>query len=80
MLIRDCDFFSGLDRSNRMDCFVLLIRIPVVVRVWDTAVIDEADCRVNPTPYIVRSTRQSVCREDGTERITSRGFIVQGQD
>jgi hypothetical protein len=73
MIIRDCDFFSGFDGSDRMNCFVLLIFIPVVVRVWDAAVIDEADCRVN-------TTRQSVCLEDGTERVTSRGLIVERQE
>lgn len=78
-IIRDCDFFPGFDVSDRMDCFVLFILIPVVVRVWDAAVIDEADCRVNPTHHTVRSTWQSVCLEDGTERVTSRGFIVQRQ-
>lgn len=80
MIIRYCDFFSGFDGSDRMDCFVLLIFIPVVVRVWDTAVIDEADCRVNSTHCTVRSTRQSICLEDGTERVTSRGFVVQRQE
>jgi hypothetical protein len=53
MIIRGCDFFSDFDGSDRMNCFVLLIFIPVVVRVWDAAVIDEADCRVNTTRYTV---------------------------
>lgn len=60
-------------------CFHIIF-VPVVVRVSDAAVIDEADCRVSSSHCAIQSTRQSVRLEDGTERVFSKGLVVKRQE
>jgi hypothetical protein len=46
-VVRDGNFFPGFDVTDRMDSFTLCLAIPTVMSIWETAVVDEANGRVN---------------------------------
>ena len=62
-----------------MDGLALRVVVPIIVSIWQTAVIDETNGRVDPTYHRVRATGQSVCSENTAEYMLAWEVIVQGQ-
>ena len=60
-----------------MDRLMLFLVIPVIVRVRETAMIDEANGGIDPTNVRSRSAWESVRFDDPTERVFSRKVVVE---
>ena len=50
-IVRDGNFFPGFDVTDGVDGFAFCLAIPTVVSIWKTAVVDEADGRVDSANY-----------------------------
>jgi len=55
-IVRYGDLFSDFDRSDRVNGFMFCIAIPVVVRIWEATMINEARRGVDPAHMRAAST------------------------
>lgn len=49
------DLLTNLDRSNTVDGLMFFGTVPVVMGVWDTAMVDETDSGIYTTNFRARS-------------------------
>jgi hypothetical protein len=62
-----------------VDGFAFCIAVPTMVRIWETAVVDKADGRVDSTDRRIRAAGQGVCSECTAERVLAREVVVKGK-
>lgn len=62
-----------------MDGLMLLGSVPVVMGIWDTAVVDEADGGIYTTNGRAGSAWQSIGLDDAAERVLARVVVVKRQ-
>lgn len=63
-----------------MDGFSAVVRIPIVVGIGETAVIDQACCSLHAADIRFRSARQSVRLHSATERIPAGEVVVKREE
>ena len=60
------NFFPGIDVTDCVDGFALCIAVPTIVSIWKTAVINEANGRIDATNHGIGTAGQSVSFDDTT--------------
>ena len=78
-IIGDGNFFPGLDVADCVDGFAFCLAIPTVVSIWETAVVNETDGRVDSTNYRVVATGQSVCLNNTAKWVLARKIVMKGK-
>jgi len=63
-----------------VDGFGFCIAVPAIVSIWEAAVIDGADDRVDYTNLRIRATRQSVGSDNSAEGLLARKVVVKGKE
>ena len=71
------DFFPCIDITDCMDGLTLCIAVPVVMSIRKTAVIDEANGRIDATNHRVGTARQSVGLDNTAERMFAGEIVVK---
>lgn len=79
-IVGDGDLFSGFDVTYCVDGLALCIAVPTIMSIWKTAVINEANDRVDSPNSRVRAAGQSVYSDDTTEWVLAREVIVKGEE
>lgn len=80
VFVGDGDFFSCFDITDCVDGFTLCIGVPIVVRVWKTAVIYEANGRIDAANHGVTAAGQSICFGNTAEWVFTRRTIVKRKE
>lgn len=76
-VVGDGDFLTRIDITGCVDGFALCIAVPIVVSIWKTAVVDEADGRIDATDDGVVTAGQSVGFDDTAERVFAGEIVVK---
>lgn len=79
-VVGDSDFFPRTDVADRVDGLALCIGVPTVVSIWKTAVVDEANGRVDATNHGVGTAGQSVGFDNTAERVLAREIVVKRKE
>ena len=79
-VVGDSNFFPRLDVTNSVNGFVLCIAVPTIVSIGETAVVNEADGRVDSTDHRAWTTGQSVCSYNTAKRVLAREVVVKGKE
>src|SRR6266513_1547081 len=66
-IVRDGNFFPSFDITDCVDGFPLCIAVPTIVSIWETAVVDEANGRIDSANHRVGAAGQSVCFDNTAE-------------
>lgn len=78
LVVGDGNFFPCIDITDCVDGFTLGIAVPTIVSIWKTAVIDEANGRIDATNHGVGTAGQSVGFDNTAKRVFA-GEIVMKQ-
>ena len=79
-IVGDSNFFPGFDITDCVDGFAPCIAVPTIVSIWETAVVDEANSRVDSANHRVGAAGQSVCFDSTAEWVLAREVIVKGKE
>ena len=79
-IVGDANFLPGSDVADCVDGFALCVAVPTVVSIWETAVVDKADGRVESSNPRVGAAGQSVCFDNTAEWVLARGIVVKGKE
>ena len=79
-VVGDGNFFPCIDITDCVDGFTLCIAVPIVVSIWKTAVIYEANGRVDATNHGVGTAGQSVGFDDTAERVFAREIVMKQKE
>ena len=63
-----------------MDGFTLCVAVPRVVGIWTTAVVDEADGRIDTTNHRIGTAGQSVGVDNTAERVFAGEVVVKRKE
>ena len=66
--------------TDCVDDFALCTAVPTIVSIWETAVVDEANSRVDSANHRVGATGQSVCFDNTSEWVLVKEVIVKGKE
>ena len=66
--------------TDCVDGFALCITVPAIVSIGETAVVDEANGRVDSANHRVRAARQSVGFHNTAEGVLAREVVVKGKE
>ncbi len=77
LVVGDGNFFSRIDGTDCVDGFALGIAVPAMVGVGETAVIDEANGRIDAANLGVGTAGQSVGFDDSAERVFARDIVME---
>ena len=77
LVVGDGDFIPRIDITDCMDGFTLCIAVPIVVSIWKTAVIDEANGRIDATDHGAGAAGQSVGFDDSAERMFAGEVVMK---
>jgi hypothetical protein len=80
LVVGDGDLFSCFDEANCVDSFAFCITVPAIVSIGETAVVDEANGRVDSANHRVCTTRQSVGFHNTAEGVLAREVVVKGKE
>ena len=79
-VVGDGNFFSRIDVTDCVDGFTLCIAVPIIVSIWKTAVINEANGRIDATNHGVGTAGQSVGFDNTTERVFAREIVMEQKE
>jgi len=79
-IVGDSNFFPEFDETDCVDGFALCVAVPTIVSIWETAVVDEANGRVDSANRRVRAAGQSVCFDNTAKWVLPREVIVKGKE
>lgn len=79
-VVGDGNFFPRLYVTDCVDGFTLCIAVPTIVSIWKTAVINEANGRINTTNHGVGTAGQSVGFDNTAERVFAREIIMKQKE
>lgn len=79
-IVGDGDLFPGFDVTDCVDGLALCIAVPIIVSIWKTAVIDEANGGVDSTNRRVGAAGQCVCFDNTAEWVHAREVVVKGEE
>lgn len=80
IVVGDGNLFPCVDATGRVDGFRLCIAVPVIMSIWKTAVINEANCRIDATNNGVRTAGQSVSFDNTAERVFAREIVMKRKE
>lgn len=80
LVVGDGDFFPRIDVTDCVDGLALCIVVPTIVSIWKTAVVDEANGRVDATSLGVGTAGQSVGFDSTTEWVLAREIVMKGKE
>ena len=76
-VVGDGDFFPRIDMTDCVDGFKLCIAVPTIVSIWKTAVIYEANGRIDATNHGVGTAGQSVGFDNTAEWVFARETVMK---
>ena len=76
-VIGNGDFFPCADVTDRVNGLAFCIAVPVIVGIWETAVVDEADGRVKAPDWGVGTAGQSVGLDDTAEWVLTKEIVMK---
>ena len=76
-VVGDGNLFSRIDGTDCMNGFALGIAVPAIVGIGETAVIDEANGRIDAANLGVGTAGQSVGFDDSAERVFAREIVMK---
>ena len=76
-VVEDGYFFPCLDIMNCVNGFTLCIAVPIIVSIWKTAVIYEANDRIDAISHRVEITEQSIDFDNITEQMFAREIVMK---
>ena len=79
-VVGDSDFFPRIDVTDCVDGFILCIAVPTIVSIWKTAVIYEANGRIDATNHGVGTAGQSVGFDNTAERVFAREIVMKQKE
>ena len=79
-VVGDSNFFARIDVTDCVDGFTLCIDVPTIVSIWKTAVINEANGRIDATNHGVGTAGQSVGFDNAAERVFAREIVVEQKE
>lgn len=79
-VVGDGNFFPRIDVTDCVDGFTLCIAVPTIVSIWKTAVIYEANGRINATNHGVGTAGQSVGFDNTAERVFAREIVMKQKE
>ena len=74
-IVGDGNFFPRIDVTDCVDSFALCFGVPTIVRIWKTAVINEASGKIDTTNYGVGTARQSVGFDNTAKRVFAKEVL-----
>lgn len=78
--VADGEFFTRGDGADGVDCLGFCVIVPVVVGVWETAVVEEANGRVDTANRGVGTARQSVGSDNPAEGLLAGEIIMKRKE
>ena len=79
-VVGDGNFFPHIDVTDCVDGFTLCIAVPTIVSIWKTAVINEANGRIDATDHGVGTAGQSVGFDNTAERVFARKIVMKQKE
>ena len=79
-VVGDGNFLPCIDITDCVDGFTLCIAVPTIVSIWKTAVIYEANGRINATNHGVGTAGQSVGFDNTAERVFAREIVMKQKE
>jgi len=79
-VVGDGNLFPRIDVTDCVDGFALCIAVPTIVSIWKTAVIDEANSRIDATNLGVGTAGQSVGFDNTAERVFAREIVMKQKE
>ena len=79
-VVGDGNFLPGIDVTDCVEGLALCISVPTIVGIWKTAVVNEANGRVNATNHRVGTAGQSVGFDSTTERVLAREIVMKRKE
>lgn len=76
-VVGDGNFFPCIDITDCVDGFTLCIAVPTIVSIWKTAVVYEANGRIDATNHGVGTAGQSVGFDNTAERVFAREIVMK---
>ena len=80
LVVGDGNFFPHVDVTGCVDGFTLCIAVPIVVSIWYTAVINEANCWIDATNGGAGTAGQSIGFENTAERVFAREIVMKRKE
>ena len=79
-VVGDGDFFPRIDMTDCVDGFTLCIAVPTIVSIWKTAVIYEANGKIDATNHGVGTVGQSVGFDNTAEWVFARETVMKQKE
>ena len=79
-VVGDSNFFPRIDVPDCVDGFTLCIAVPTIVSIWKTAVINEANSKIDATNHGVGTARESVSFDNTAERVFAREIVMKQKE
>ena len=79
-VVGDGNFFPRIDVADRMYGFNFCISVPIIVCIWETAMVDETNGRINAANRRVGTAGQSVRFDNAAERVLITEIVVKGKE
>ena len=79
-VVGDGNFFPRVDITDCVDSFTLGIAVPTIVSIWKTAVVNEADSRIDATNHGAGTAGQSVGFDNTAERVFAREIVMKQKE
>lgn len=78
--VGDCNFFPCTDITDCVDGFIFCIAVPIAVSILKTAVIYEANGRIDATNNGVGTAGQSVGFDNTAKRVFAREIVMKRKE
>jgi hypothetical protein len=79
-VVGDGDFFAGSDVADCVDGFAVRFAVSAVMGIVETAVVDEANGRVDSANRRTGAAGEGICFDDAAEWVLAREVVVKGKE
>ena len=79
-VVGDGNFFPSFDVTDCVDGFAFCITVPTTVSIWETAVVDEANGRIDSANRRVGAAGQSVCFDNTAKWVLAREVVMKRKE
>ena len=80
LVVGDGKFFPRVNETDGVDGFTFCIAVPIVMSIWETTVINEADGRIDATNHGVGTAGQSVRFDNTAERVFAWEIVMKQKE
>lgn len=80
LVVGDGDFFPRVDETGCVDGFTRCIAIPIVMSICETAVVNEANGRIDTTNHGLGAAGQSVGFDNAAERVFAWKIVMKRKE